>query len=193
MSENPKRGAAELRDTERKRAPKSKPSRPVQVRRNFKAARTAFSRLAYINFPQGSGAMWLSLDYKIFADQIGRYPTLDESREYYQQYVRLLRRLYKENGAELVYMYVRHRGRRAGRIQYHMLISKPPTASVGMRDMWESIAELWEVGFCHLRQLHYINGRIDGLINIFFPEYIDLTWHGSNNLKREKNDTRERE
>ena len=105
MSENQKRGAAELKDTERKRAPKSKPSRPVQVRRNFKAARTAFSRLAYINFPQGSGAMWLSLDYKIFAEQIGRYPTLAESREYYKQYIRLLRRLYKENGDELVYTY----------------------------------------------------------------------------------------
>lgn len=188
-----KRGAAELKDTERKRAPKSKLSRPVQVRRNFKAARAEFSRLAYINFPQGSGGMWLSLDYKIFAEQIGRYPTLAESHEYFARYVRILRTLYRENGDELVYMYVRHKGRRAGRIQYHMLISKPPTASAGARDTWGSIAELWEVGFCHLRQLHYINGRIDGLINVFFPEYIDLTWNGSHNLKRKKNDTRERE
>lgn len=163
-----------------KRAPKSKPSRPVQVRLNHRISRKKFARLAFLNFPPDSGGLWFSLDFNFFRKQYGREPTKEEAKRYYQCYVRVLHTLYEKNGEELRYMTVRQRGKKLERTYYFGLISRPPSGV-----SWEEIEEPWRIGFGSVHRLKWVNGSIDGLIQKFFGKNKEVHWTSSKKLKRE--------
>lgn len=163
-----------------KRAPKSKPSRPVQVRLNHRISRKKFARLAFLNFPPDSGGLWFSLDFKFFRKQFGRYPTKEEATLYYQRYIRIVRAIYEKHGIDVRYMTVRQRGKKSGRIHYFGLISGVPDG-VSRAE----IEKPWLAGYGNVYGLQWLDNSIDGLIYRFFDDDMDVSWFCSQNLKRE--------
>ena len=160
------------------RGVKKNPSRPAQVELNHRRAENRAKDIAHLNFPRGSGALWVRLDYNFFIEEAGRNPTRVEARKMAKAYTRVLRREYKKRGAELKYMDFCQIGRKSGKVHHHILLSGLPA---GMKR--EDIEALWVHGYGNVIGVKYRNGSIAGLVSYSFKG-TDVYYSCSRNCKR---------
>lgn len=160
------------------RGVKKNPSRPAQVELNRRRAENRVKDIAHLNFPRGSGALWVRLDYNFFIEGAGRNPELTEARKMAKAYLRILKREYEKRGAEFKYMNFCQRGRKSGKVHHHVLISGLPA---GMKR--EDIEALWVHGYGNVVGVKHRNGSIAGLVSYSFKG-TDVYYSCSKNCKR---------
>ncbi len=160
------------------RGVKKNPSRPAQVELNRRRAENRTKDIAHLNFPRGSGALWVRLDYDFFIEETGRNPELSEARKMAKAYLRILKREYEKRGAEFKYMNFCQRGRKSGKVHHHILLSGLPE---GMKR--EDIEALWKHGYGNVVGVKHRNGSISGLVSYSFKG-TDVYYSCSKNCKR---------
>lgn len=160
------------------RGVKKKPSRPAQIALNRRRAENLAKDIAHLNFPRGSGALWVRLDYAFFIRDAGRNPTREEARKMAKAYLRILKREYKKRGAELKYQNFCQTGRKSGKVHHHILVSGLPS---GLTREW--LEELWVYGYGNVTGVKYRNGSIAGLVSYSFKG-TDVYYSCSRNCKR---------
>lgn len=160
------------------RSAKRKPSRAAQVELNRRNAENRAKDIAHLNFPRGSGTIWVRLDYDFFVREAGRNPSREEAQKMAKAYLRVLRREYEKRGAEFKWMNWCQVGRTSGKIHHHMLLSGLPK---GM--MREDIEALWKHGYGNVVGVKYRNGSIAGLVAYSFRG-CDVFRSCSRNCKR---------
>ena len=160
------------------RGVKKNPSRPAQIELNRRRAENLAKDIAHLNFPRGSGALWVRLDYAFFIREAGRNPTSEEARKMAKAYLRILRREYEKRGAEFKYMNFCQTGRKSGKVHHHILVSGLPGGLTR-----ERLEELWVHGYGNVVGVRYQNGSIAGLVSYSFKG-ADVYRSCSRNCKR---------
>lgn len=168
-----------VRKVGRGRGAKRMPSRACQVALNHRNSVRLRQEIVQLNFPREVGGLCGRFDYARFWEEFGRNPNESEYKAYMAQFVRRLRALYVKHGGELKIVKFTHLGRVRGRTHHHMIFSTPP---VGV--MREDIEALWEVGYCNIRKLQYVNGSVENLVQYVSDGSGECKWSCSRNCKR---------
>ncbi len=137
-----------------RRKPRFRTTTETQRRLNVENSIKYVDRLAHKNFRPGDYG--LDLTYKI-------KPTDErEALKHIQNYIRRLKKIYKDAGAELKYIYVTEQGLRNGRYHHHMILNSTPLVT---RDMVE---DTWRrkdyAGYCDCDRLQFGPTGIAGKI-----------------------------
>lgn len=156
-----------------KREKKDNPSSEAQKRLNQRRATKTLRRLMNANFVDGD--LLIRLDFS-------KRPTgSEEMQSLMAKAIRKLRGLYKKQGQELKYIYVKEVGKRGGR-HIHMVINKCDT---------DLLRKCWEHGGIHIDPL-YTNGQYAKIAEYFVKyaakteetegQLIGKRWYASRNL-----------
>lgn len=130
-----------------KRRAKCRPTTECQQRINQRDAERKLARLLRANF--GEGDLEIDLTYASPKSAEGAVKDL-------KKYLRTLRKIYRETGAPLKYVYTVEQGKKSGRVHFHLVLCAGPLG----RDELES---LWAHGYANARRLRMYETGVSGL------------------------------
>ena len=148
-----------------------KPTSEMQARLNASRAKKKLERLLHTNFTSNDYALHLTYDNNCLPEGA------EQAQKDVQNYLRRLRRFYKNNGLELKYVSVTEKGKKSGRIHHHIIIN-------GGADRTQ-IEELWHKGYANSRKLRFTKNGLAGLSSYIVKQpLLFKRWTCSRNLKK---------
>lgn len=130
-----------------KRRAKCKPSRECQQRINERDARRQLGRILLENFTEED----LECDLTF-----SRPESSEEAVKELQKLLRKLRKIYREAGTELRYVYLWEQGKKSGRVHFHVVLNAGPLSR-------DALEKLWGHGFANSRRLRLDETGVGGL------------------------------
>ena len=166
-----------------KRRGKCRPTRECQQRINQRDAERKLARMMRANFRDGD--FMIDLTYACPA-------SASDARKDLKKYLRILRKIWRAEGAELKYIYTEETGKKSGRVHFHLVLNAGPLG----RDDLEG---LWSHGYANARRLRMDETGVSGLADYIAKkgksrkpaELGKRRWSCSKNLSRPKPETRD--
>lgn len=134
-----------------RRRGKCRPTRECQQRINQRDAEKKLGRIAKANFGESD----LELDITF-----ARPESAEGAVRELTKYIRRVRKIYRQAGTELRYLYIWEQGKQSGRVHFHMLLNAGPMG----RDELES---LWQHGHANTRRLQLDETGLSALMEYF--------------------------
>lgn len=136
----------------KKRGRRFAPTSKAQEKINQKNAEYRLQEILQLNFPRGSGARVLGVDY----DDAHVPSDCDEGLKIFKRYIRRINALLKKRGEEPAkYVYVTAYGSKSGRVHHHCVIS------CALSDL--ELRGMWGEGRVHIDPVYY---DVSGLVGL---------------------------
>ena len=153
------------------RRAKAKPTSEVQQKLNDENSRRAFIRLVHANFSRHDYALHLTYDEDSLPEDV------EAARSDAQAFLRKARKLYKNAGIILKYVWVCEKGENSDRVHHHIILSGGVS-----RDELEA---LWDKGYANTRRLRFTETGVSGLGTYMTKQKLFFKrWNCSRNLIR---------
>ncbi|MBQ9115827.1 MAG: hypothetical protein IJY04_02275 [Clostridia bacterium] len=135
-----------------KRGRRFAPTGKAQAKLNQRNAEYRLQEILQLNFPRGSGAKVLGVDY----DNAHLPADCDEGIKIFKKYIRRINALLKKRGeAPAKYVYVTAYGTRSGRVHHHCVMSCALSE--------KELRGLWDCGRVHIDPVYYDASGLVGL------------------------------